>query len=113
MATTIHLHYVNLYGYEKEKDMKKIQEIMEAMRSNPNSLPAVKIQKINDENYHLLKNSDGGHHRAFASYLAKAPLKVEIVGGSTETVESLLKKGWFNISDTSAGGSGIFVNDQY
>lgn len=80
------LHSVELYGWEREKSLRRVQAYLRALQSGSVFAP-LKIWRIRDERFHLDKESldaenpalkDGGHHRALAHYLAKIPLSAII-----------------------------------
>src|SRR3989344_8953182 len=80
------LHKIELYGWEKEKSLRRVQAYLRVLQSGSVFAP-LKIWRILDGRFHLDKESldaenpalkDGGHHRALAHYLAKIPLSAII-----------------------------------
>jgi len=76
------LQSVELYGWEREKSLCRVQAYLSVLRSGSVFAP-LKIWRIRDGRFHLDKDSldaenpalkDGGHHRALAYYLAKRAL---------------------------------------
>ena len=85
------LQQENLYGWEHRKLEKDVSAYAQAAR-NGAEFPPVPVQRVED-GYELLTNvfkartpgkpsesqRDGGHRRSLGHYLAKMPLKVEVV----------------------------------
>jgi uncharacterized ParB-like nuclease family protein len=79
------LKKINLIGFHKGVDKEKVLSMLEAIAHNA-QFPPVKVVEINEENYSMCflvddetMKPDGGHHRAYAHYLADKKLKVKIV----------------------------------
>lgn len=81
----LNLKVDNLIGFHKKVEEEKIKEMVELLKKG-HSFPPVKVVKLMEHVYHMAflidektGHPDGGHHRAYAHFVAEKPLNVEII----------------------------------
>jgi hypothetical protein len=92
--TYLDLRIVTLYGWEQYKSDKVILEIQDSIL-NGNDFNAVKVEMIDETTFQIAKEKlnnnrlDGGHHRAYAHYLANKKLKCIITKRIPQLTETI------------------------
>lgn len=88
VLSELDLSQVNIFGWERFKDLEKIKEMMITLKSG-RKFPPVNVCTTDLRDFYLMpeiKNEsgklDGGHNRVLVHYLLKVPLPSRVYYGS-------------------------------